>query len=365
MSYALEEIKGLENQLHLLTERINRLRAAHALETDVSVKMKYEIDIAQAEEERRIAEEKIRQAYNLNTSTGQSILEQALEEFLDIGEHLGPLYLVNCDRRERSEDFWDYFNDFRKQSKHFQFYFITACETQMPHSFSERMIYELREEEDLNSDDRAILIDADGDRVKMEKLPMGQTLEKSQELFKIYLSNRLESEEKDLFDEKGLPQIGAAYVATIFFIPDDLWEKRFLSDYLAWILRSFTKTREQQATFLFYFAFFVDGIHESISEKQQKLLDMLEKLVSEHAGTCIIKNFLPVTQKDLDRWLRDLQKNPDPEERENLIHAFQKSLNTIKQERFRRDGLIDMTSVMHFQKLIYDWYHRKNSSSSL
>lgn len=62
-------------------------------------------------------------------------LEKAIHALpIDKDAQLGFLQTVNCDRRNPMRDFNRIFEE-KKQAKHpFQFYFITACPDEMPHS---------------------------------------------------------------------------------------------------------------------------------------------------------------------------------------------------------------------------------------
>lgn len=362
---------SLENRRRDLQDLINRLWKEHDFEDDPKRKMRLEQDIREAEEKLAAVSEQIREAYDIDTPSGQTILEKEIKE-LNIEQHLGRLYLVNCDRSEMYDAFWNRYGDFSAKKQHFQFYFITSCNTQMPQRFSERMAYELIELE-CDSDDNAVKADwkesPGGERLlRVEDIPfIPRDLESSKKEFKKAFAKRFEFKEPESFEDflkTGVPQIGQKFVITLYSIPQAVWGKSFFPEYLDWIMKSFSQTHENVPLFLFYFSFYLKGMHENVTEEHNSLLAVLDKLAREYPNACLLKPLLPVPQEDIDEWLRSLGED-SPGIREKILKVYLKGFDRKNQDRFNKLGVMDMDPVMSLQKLIYNWYHRKNSSSSL
>ncbi|MFM8487263.1 MAG: hypothetical protein ACKOCH_13090, partial [Bacteroidota bacterium] len=98
------------------------------------------------------------------------------------------IYQINCDRAPEKKRFWRDFDE-RNQYKH-HFYFIGACDRQMPHSFAEYMVHELLEEE-LDGVREALFCryKNNSQRIIIYELPAGRNLEKSKNEFKSFFVN--------------------------------------------------------------------------------------------------------------------------------------------------------------------------------
>jgi hypothetical protein len=142
MLHSPEEIKGHEERLELLLRK--QLFMENEMDKAVDANAKFSIQETLNELAEDIHKTKSILSKLHQLPMGQSIGNlEALARNLNIDEEedMGPLFLVNCDRKKMRNKFWNAFDD--KEEESFQFYFISACPTQMPPSFAERMVYEL------------------------------------------------------------------------------------------------------------------------------------------------------------------------------------------------------------------------------
>ena len=162
--------------------------------------------------------------------------------------------MVNCNRKTEVNQFWKAFDTI--EDAYFHYYFISACATQMPPSFSERMIYELIIEE-LDDNDQAILCDRkeQNNRIKIHPLPVGRNLKKSQQQFRKFFADFLEFEPHISFEDflqTGIPRMEYGYVALVFEIYQSDW-KPFYLDYFNWIIDCFRHKQEDVPTLSYSF----------------------------------------------------------------------------------------------------------------
>ena len=204
--FAPENIPDLEKRSALLRRKINRLNNALIIETDAAKQFQYEEEIAKCETSLQEVQNMLADAYGMHTPIEQQYIVQQIKNIsLEITNTVGIYHLVNCNREQTKDVFWNAFD--LKQEKPFQFYFISACPTQMPISFAERMIYELQYEEEtilfrLNK--------GDTNRVKIMDLPIGRNLEICQKKFKktfAEIFNFRPEESFDNFIKVGIPKL--------------------------------------------------------------------------------------------------------------------------------------------------------------
>ena len=222
--------------------------------------------------------------HNLYSEEGKTILSQKVME-LNIEEQLAKIHLVNCGREKMCDRFWDVFDAW--EGEHFQFYFISACPTQMPPSFAERMVYELIHEEyddDENSVDYKTR--ENNNRVRIFDLPLKRNLEKSQQSFRRFFSEYFNFKEEVEFDQylkTGLPKVAYDVIAMPFEIHERKW-KPFIPDFFQWLIDIFSETHDDVPTFLFFFVVYIEKLHEG-DERQE-----LKKEIFDQLNTLAAKN---------------------------------------------------------------------------
>jgi hypothetical protein len=308
--------------------------------------------------------DKIHQLIGVNTPQGETLLKEVIKANVQIEEDLGLIHLVNCDRATVKESFWNAFDEKVDNELPFQFYFFVGCPTQMPHSFSERMIYEIIDSE-LDDEESAIhrVIDQDNGRIKIEDLPQGRKLERSQKEFKKYFSKRFEFQQEDSFDkylEFGLPRLEYEYISFVFEMGEAKWKKDTAA-YIDWIVNSFNTNKKELPTFIFFFNIRLDYVHDEDNRtpKHQSILDELNVIVNKYAKATFFNPLSPIHEKDVKDWLHEIGER-SPTNQDIILDAFVKGLydkDGRKKKQYQDKKLLDMDDVQRLQKIIYDFYY--------
>jgi len=354
MSYSPEEIKGFETQLELLVRKLNFMKKELATTVDVNAKFAIQEEIAQIEGQISELKQKLSQASGLPTVDAREALAEAVRRLqIDEEEEIGLLHLVNCDRRDMVDKFWESFD--RKEQEHFQYYFVSGCPTQMPPSFAERMVYELLVEElDGATDALHILTDEATGRLRIQDLPMGRNARKSKQRFKEYVQERFrfaDTQSFDAFIETGVPNLPYDFVAVVFEVHERNWGD-FLPEYLQWMMDTFRSPHEKVPQFLFFFVLYIEQQHKGqLSEEQQRILQALESLASRNEAS-LLTPLLPVEDRDLRAWLMDLGER-NPNQVQAVLDALVASLREEDQELFRRQQRFNMKDIEELQALVF------------
>lgn len=181
--------------------------------TEVPV-LKLKID--ELREKTKKLDQQITRAYGLEAFEGSDLLISKAAQ-LRLKKNLTPWHLVNCDRSEMTDEFWDFFEESQDNNNPYQFYFILACPTQQPDNFAERMVYELQKEELKRMDPDEVLWyprrSDQRDRVAIENLPMGRKAEIAADEFKAYFNSKFPLQQAgssfEHFLETGIPKLVA------------------------------------------------------------------------------------------------------------------------------------------------------------
>ncbi len=356
-----DEVMGMESSLQMLTKKRNALRQRLLLVqgTDAAQEFKLEEQILQTEAELEKLKKELSELYSLNSKKGQSLLQDKLSDF-EFEEEVGLWHRVNCDRRKIVRRFWDTFDDL--QDLLYQFYFITACPTQMPPSFAERMVYELIRDE-LDDDDSAIFrLRKENDRVKILDLPLRNNLERSKRKFKKSFGELFEFKKLESFDQfihEGLPKLNYDLAVLLFEINEKNCEPH-LFQFLEWIIETFSHTHQDVPRFLFFIVVYVDGLHTPLAEQARKkaLVGGMKSLADKHKAAAHFQPLQPVEKSDLFDWLRDLGER-NQAKLDNLITHFITSLwDPSDLEQFQKDGTFNMDDVELLQELVCDYIER-------
>ncbi len=348
-----DEKKGLEEQLKLLIIKANRIRSALAIETNPSIKFQLEIDLAQTEAEIYEVKKKLSDKSGFEFFEDGSTLWEKIKK-LHIEEPVGNLHLVNCNRERMKDRFWDEFDE--REGEPFQFYFIPACPTQMPPSFSERMIYEILIEE-LDEHTEAMRYERrEGtERPKIYDLPVGRNIERCQHEFRKFFSGFFELKDALTFEDfihDRLPDIGYKYVVMVFKIRENDWKNYFI-DYFNWLLQTFTHTQDNEPKFLFFFVLHIDALHDGCSEEAQKnILAPVQQLVKNHHAAALLTTLEPVPDNDLKTWLDKLGTNNNAF-LDDLVETVAKGLRGKDLEQFQKHKRFNMDDIERVQELVY------------
>ncbi len=352
------EVAGLEEALELLIKKINRLRAALVLETDEGRKFQYEEQIRAGELEKLKLDAKLSSVYSLHGSSGAQLVLQKIDEIgLEI-EAMGEQDLVNVNREAEREYFFDQFDQLIKSN--FQFYYISGCSTQMPHSFSEWAVLEVAFTE-LEEELSAMLYrrHADSNRVQIMRLPVGRNLDRSKRAFKKFFAEYFSFKTHQTFDkyiETGLPALSYEYVAFVFELDANSWKPDH-QKYLQWIINTFQHNVQNMPTFLFFFVFVRGGLHDKAEPEYaiDAMVKDLDQLAATNEATVHISPLRPVPVLDLKRWFRQLGER-NPARVEEVIELMVKGLKPQDQQLFVTKQQLNMDDVERLQSLIYNWY---------
>lgn len=352
------EIEGIQKQLEISIKRLNALRTSYAIQSDANLKFTLEMQIANLEGEISQLKQRIQTAYGLDVFSGSSQLENKIRQ-LNIGSNLGEIYLVNCNRERSRSFFWNAFDTNQNHHHNFQFYFVVACPTQQPNSFSERMIYEIIIEE-LDEEFKAIqyISQPNSRRVKIEDLPLGRNLKNCQKEFKKYFSRRFKLAEAETSFEAylktGLPRLEYEFVATVFDLNASKWNPELMDQYLNWIISTFKNPKAEMPKFVFFFAIFLKNAHlESLSNREKSILEDISRIIAPNKERCTLLNrLLPVPLNLLEDWIREVGEQ-NQSKIDDLIRSIVNTLPEDKKRRFLDKKELDMTDIERFQELVY------------
>ena len=282
-------------------------------------------------------------------------MRQKISE-LTIEEQIGLLHRVNVNREGMRDRFWDAFDDM--EGLPFQFYFISACPTQMPPSFAERMIYELIHEELDDADDALFCLRRDADaRVRILDLPLKRNLDKCQDKFRDFFAELFEFTKEEEFDHylrTGLPKLDYEYVALTFELHERKW-KPFLVDYLRWLMECFTDTPEEVPHFLFFFFIYIEGLHDPARRNPNKviLLDELQALADGHDSAVHLSPLTPVPEADLKAWMMELGER-NSGRIEEVVELMVRGLKEDDQHLYETQKRFNMDDIERLQEIICD-----------
>ena len=356
MFYTPEEVKGFEAQLELLIRKLNFLKQERSIAVDSSAKFSLDEEIAQLEGQIRDLKGKLAGAHSFQAvDRGSLLLDAARGLHIEEDEEVGLLHLVNVDRREMRGKFWDAFDENEEKQQEFQYYFISACPTQMPPSFAERMVYELLLEElDGDADGLHIKTHEETGRLRIEDLPVGRNDRKCRQRFKEYVQERFRFADTQSFDniiETGVPKLPYDYVAVAFEIHERHWEKQ-LSEYLQWMIDTFRCPHHDVPIFLFFFVVYIEKQHIGrLTPNQQAIIDALTRLAQRNETT-LLTPLLPVEEGDLRAWLMDLGER-NPNKVQEVMDVFLSGLREEDRKLYQDKKLLNMKDIEELQAIVY------------
>lgn len=368
--YTPEEIKGLERRRELLVDKINRLREARILATDENIRIKYDYEIQELEGELADVCKQRSEIYDLSAPSGQMILREKVLE-LSLTEPMGRLHLVNCNRqdlRDRFEAGFEHRQNNLQAKNHY--YFLSSCSKQMPPSLGERMVYELLG--DLLDDGKHAVFcrfnKQKYDRVEIKKLPIGYSLEKSQELFLKFAAANFEWPEHTAFEQAAAQNLFPKPDYHFSIVPLSLrkneW-KDFFPAYFDWIAGHLAQRAPGGPTLMLFFIFYLDDLHlhydpatgHCSDEKSAAILRALDGLVQRHPAAGHFYPLMPVLQTDLRDWFSDLGEN-NPARIEPVLNTLANSLPPEEKEQYVRQKSLNMARVEIVQEIVFETYNK-------
>lgn len=337
---------------------MNKLNERKVIETDPSNQFKLEKEIEDLEEWKDKVVVKLQNCGDSPTATEKSKLYKAIEALnIDDEEDISLLHLVNCNRTEKRKLFWKSFDNLDTA---FQYYFLCGCPSEMPHSFSERMIYEILEEEVEEDESLHCLRYPLTNRIKFEDLPFGRNLRKSQKRFKQYVQKRFSFTNAQTFEsfiETGVPKIEYDYISVVFEVHQSHWDDH-LKEYINWMMNTFVCPHEEVPKFLFFFIFYLEDVHKPEALNAQKRLQIETlKGLAEHPSSALFTPFPSVPVSDLRDWLRRIGER-NYNKVEVLLDQLKHCLKKDEQRLLEESKLLRMKDVEEVQRMVYEIAHK-------
>lgn len=309
--------------------------------------------------------------FKIPAREGISLLQNAIAE-IPIPSEMGILDTINCNRRQVSNDFKNRFDEKNNRTQE-HYYFLSACPSQMPRSFVERMIFEILEDiSDGDSDDPVKWWSDpdDKDRIEFHYLPLGHSLKKAQENFKKYCSEKLKFEEKDTFDDflsGKLQKKKYKYLILPFFINNIDWDD-FMLPYLEWIAASFRNRVDSGPTILFFLSIYHENLYDKNDKKFEKILNNIEAFAMERKGTA--SHFCPLHRvdiEDLKAWFFKIGKGKINTVHLNPIFDIIRDGLYRKEDQFLYDSYnkLNMDQIEIVQKMVYNAYQKQSIKKTI
>lgn len=361
MTYTLDEITGFEQQRGLMVQKLNALRTSLILKTDPAVIFELENEIRQLEYRKTEVEKMLADAYNLGTDSGKERLRGKIKN-LKISEVMGRVHLVNCNRQTVRDRFEEGFDQRQKRGAINHYYFLSACPTQLPPSLGERMVYEMLGEllEDSMDAVYCRFDPKNHDRVKLEKLPIGYSYEKSQEMFREFCANWFGWGDKlafaDAIAANRLPLARHKYTVLPFYIRKKEW-KPFFAEYFDWISAQLANRPTGGPTLLLFIVFYHENLHLERDEKSSEILAAVDALCLKHPNAGHFYPLEPVHESDLRDWFNDLGERNNAR-LQPVLDTLTEGLPPEERQQFQQSELLNMDRVELIQELVFDLYNQ-------
>jgi len=352
-------IEHLQKQLNDWQEKENFFQEQLIIAVDAAQKFSLKRQIEECETNILRLKKEMAEALRIDAPMGQEMLLEKIRA-LSVDQPMGNLHLVNCDRSEVSDSFWDAFE--AKEDVPFQFYFILGCRRQMPPSFAERAIYEIISDE-LGEEEEAMnyLRRPDNNRLNVEPLELKNSLRRTQKVFLKQLAKRFELASRDFdletFTTTGIPKMQEEYVATVYNLDSMHWKEEFGGDFFQWTIDTFSDMHDDCPHFLFFFVIYLNDFHdEPLNPQQTKIVKTIEQLVQNNTNACsVLTGLTPVEKRDVQNWIDYLGEH-NVTKIDEVIETMVRGLDRPKQELFEQKAQLDMADVELLQELFYRIY---------
>jgi hypothetical protein len=297
------------------------------------------------------------------SSSDQKNRFNPLNDLLSKLQPKGPftrLKQLNCDRVDRTEDFFTLIEDWEDQNRLCQIYTILSCSFQVPKGFSERMIYEWMEEisEDSNANiDFPRRIDGS---LKIHTLEKTHRLRPLKKELKQVFTERFHTADLSLEDYIQQKFVDAKYQYIVFplEIHEINWRQEIIKEVCDWLESLFGVSRKGGPKCIFFLIIDMDKAHLPSGNALEKFksIESFHKDRDEQLG--FLYPFNEVDVGFLRAWLNQNFDDIQPDEINALLEAFAKSLEKEDQEKYQ-NGKMDMLRIMRLQKKIADYYNKE------
>jgi hypothetical protein len=338
------------------------VRQLHELVNQIAGTSEVKPNEARQFETQRADQDKIMAAsFQLGTDSGKERLREKVQS-LKISGPMGRLHLVNCNRQNVRDQFEEGFDRRRQTGAINHFYFLSACPKQLPPSLGERMVYELLGDL-LENSAKAVHYRTDPvnhNRIKLEKLPIGYSLEKSQELFREFCAGWFGWADKQEFTEaiaaNRLPLAKHQYTILPFYLRKKEW-KPFFAEYFDWLSQQLADRPAGGPTLLLFFVFYHDNLHREQDEKSTEILNILDDICKKHPSAGHFYPLDPVHESDLRDWFDDLGEH-NTARLQPVLDTLIESLPPEELQQFQQSKQLNMDRVELVQELVFDLYNK-------
>jgi ribosomal protein S20 len=289
---------------------------------------------------------------------------------IDNNADLGLLQMVNSDRIVPIRKFKRSFEDKKQAKIPFQFYFLSACPTEMPHSLASRIAYEIIEAESLELDKSVHYpyeenIQNNFRSIKIEPLPLADAdFAASRKKFKEYVQDRFKltnTQSFELFIETGIPKLLYSHILTVFRITEDKWEadEGEILEYLQWMIDTFQTAHPDVPTFIFIFVINIRHLHDEtkIKTSQRTIIERLEAFCQKN-DTAIFKELVPIKDTHIESWLTNLGVD-NPNDARKVINALNQTLDSNDRLIIEDEQRFHMKDVEPIQEKIVKYFRNK------
>jgi hypothetical protein len=295
-------------------------------------------------------------------------LEQAIHALpIDKDAELGVMQMVNCDRKVPIRKFKRTFEEKKDTKQPFQFYFLSGCPSEMPHSLAARIAYEIMDAESLELDKSVHFPYEEGEfqRIKIQPLPFVEAdVAASRKKFKAYIQDRFKlsnTQSVEAFIQTGVPKIPYSHVLTVFRITEDKWhdDEGEVAAYLQWLIDTFQQAHPDLPTFIFLFVVNIQHLHDEtkVSPTQRKIVTDLEAFCQKNE-TAIFRELTPVKHLDIEAWLTNLGVH-NPNDAAPLMTALNQSLAPIDRLMIDEEARFHMKDVEPIQEKVVRHFRNK------
>ncbi len=286
---------------------------------------------------------------------------------IDKDAELGVMQMVNCDRKTPIRQFKRTFEEKKEAKQPFQFYFLSGCPSEMPHSLASRIAYEIMDAESLELD-KSVHFPYEEDtfrRIKIQPLPFVEAdVSASRKKFKAYIQDRFKlsnTQSVEAFIETGVPKIPYSHVLTVFRITEDKWhdDEGEVAAYLQWIVDTFKKAHPDLPTFIFLFVVNIKDLHDEtrVKQPQRQIVENLEAFCQKNE-TAIFRELTPVKHLDIESWLMNLGVD-NPNDTLPLMAALSQSLAPVDRLTINEEARFHMKDVEPIQENVVRYFRNK------
>ncbi|MBK9338153.1 MAG: hypothetical protein IPM98_17045 [Lewinellaceae bacterium] len=268
-------------------------------------------------------------------------------------------HLVNCDREDMTDRFADAYG--LRDELPAQFYFISACDTQMPQLFSERIILELKAA--LDDSDNGLLQpilyrtqDDDSQLAEILPLPViGLTAADAFKKFKTTFCEKILNTGMSGFEDfmaGGVANVRHQYVFAPFDFSIGKWRK-FLPEYFRLIIETFSRHPGPAPRFIFLFSFAVHDLHCAAPDSEaMTIIAELDRLAQDYPNVAHLSPLQPVDDDEHAAWWRDIGVR-SADDIKRITRAMLAGKESAVRQQYESRKQLNMDDIHDVQQQVY------------